>query len=680
LSDRGVEPGEAQLLHLPALDGLRGLAVAAVLFFHAQYGFMKGGFLGVSAFFTLSGFLITTLLLVERDSAGRIDLPGFWGRRARRLLPAAFLALGGIVLYGAFVASAVQRAELRGDVLSALFYFANWHFIYAHQSYAEIFNGTPSPVLHFWSLAIEEQFYLFFPGLAALLLWIGRGRTRVLGMALAVLTLGSVVIGSLLISSTGNTTRVYYGTDTRAAELLIGALLAVLLVGRRRPATGSTRVVLGVAGSLAFVAMLVMWSTTSQTTSWLYHGGFALHAVLVSAVLAEVLLAGPLSKLLSVKPLQALGVISYGVYLYHWPIFLWLGPDRFPQLSRSELFLLRVGVTIAIATASFYFIERPVRTGVHIRVWWPRVLAPATAFALLVATFLVVRPEPVPASARIVFAPISKSPPPVVGGATANAHGAPVSNFSPFPVSAPAKKTSTTAAPQTLLHRPYDGKRPLRVLIVGDSVGQTFGRGVELWGMQTGAAQVWNDAHFYCSLARFAPRIVGIGRTGPQAPICDDWDQRWTSEVAQFDPDVTIVLYTIWEMVARKPPGAHDWENPGNPQYDSWQLSEYEHAADVLSARGGTVDWLEVPCLRTSPPGSQGDQQIHYENSHQIDGVAKARPKSVRVIDFYDQLCPGGKFSQSYGPVTDARPDGAHFSDPGAEAVANWLMNKILAN
>jgi peptidoglycan/LPS O-acetylase OafA/YrhL len=683
LSDRGLEPGRAQLLHLPALDGLRGLAVAAVLFFHAQFGFMKGGYLGVSAFFTLSGFLITTLLLVERDSAGRVDLPGFWGRRARRLLPAAFLALGGIVLYGVFVASGVQRAELRGDVLSALFYFANWHFIYAHQSYAEIFNGTPSPVLHFWSLAIEEQFYLLFPLLAAFLLWIGKGRTRIFGAALAVLTLASVVVGSLLMSSSGNTTRVYYGTDTRAAELLIGALLAVLLVGKRRPTRGPTRVALGVAGSVAFIAMLGMWMTTPQTASWLYHGGFALHAVFVSAVLAELLLGGPLTKVLSVKPLQALGVISYGVYLYHWPIFLWLGPNRLPDLSRSELFIVRVAVTIAIATASFYFIEKPVRTGVRIRIWWPRVVAPATAFALLVVTFIVVRPESVPASARIVFAPISKSPPPLVGGAVANAHGAPVSDFSPFPVSAPPKKTSASTAAALLLHRPYGGNRPLRVLVVGDSVGQTFGRGVELWGMQTGAAQVWNDAHYYCSLARYAPRIVGIGETGPQAPICDDWEQRWTSEIKQFDPDVTIVLYTVWEMVSRKPPGATDWENPGNPQYDSWQLSEYEHAADVLSARGGTVDWLTVPCMHSTGQfanNARGDLQIHYENSHQLGALATARPKSVRLIDFYDELCPGGQFRESYGPVAQARPDGAHFSDQGAEAVANWLMNKILAN
>src|SRR5262249_49712889 len=157
----------------------------------------------------------------------------------------------------------------------------------------------------------------------------------------------------------------------------------------------------------------------------------------------------------------------------HWPVFLWLGPERLPHLSRSELFLVRVAVTIAIATASFFFIERPVRTGVHIRVWWPRVVAPATAFALLVATFVVGRPEPVPASARIVSAPISKSPPPSVGGAVANARGAPLSDFSPFPVSAPAPKTQTTTAAKPLLHRPYDGKRPLRVLVVGDSVGQT---------------------------------------------------------------------------------------------------------------------------------------------------------------------------------------------------------------
>jgi peptidoglycan/LPS O-acetylase OafA/YrhL len=681
-SGSGRDPARTQLLHIPSLDGLRGLAVATVLLFHSQFHFARGGYLGVSAFFTLSGFLITTLVLVAHDASGRVDLPGFWGRRARRLLPAAFVALGEIMVFGVFVADQSQRSHLRGDVLSALLYVANWRFIFAHQSYADLFNGSPSPVLHFWSLAIEEQFYLLFPLLAALLLWWGRGRTRLFGAVLAMLTVASVVVSNVLISANGNTTRVYYGTDTRAAELLIGALLAVAIVGRRRPA-GLARGALGVAGWIALAAILVMWSMTAQTSSWLYHGGFALHAVLVAVVLAEIALAGSLSTALSVKPLRALGVISYGVYLYHWPIYLWLTPNRLPGLPAVGLFALRVAVTLAVAIASFYFIERPVRNGVRIKVLWPRVVAPATAFALLVATFVVVRPESVPASDRITYAPISKLPP-LSGGTVTTPRDANIANVPPFHFTAPPARSDTQGDPTTLLHRPYDGSRPLRVLVVGDSVGLTLGRGIELWGIGTRRAQVWNDAHLYCAVGRNAP-ILEFGGTATPARVCNDWGQRWPAEIRSFDPDVTIVLYTVWETIQRKPPGAQGWELPGNPQYDSWQLSEYERAVDVLSARGGTVVWLTAPCVSITGPLAQTvrtsmNQAFDYLNDHQFAALAKARPKTVRLVDLHAELCPDGKFHESYGSVANAEPDGAHFSDPGAEAVANWLMNRILAD
>src|SRR5467141_2308611 len=147
---------------LDALDGLRGLAVAAVLLYHSQFGFARGGYLGVSLFFTLSGFLITSLLLTQAREQHRVQLGRFWARRARRLLPAATLALAGVLLYGATIASGDQLRYLRVDVLATLGYVANWRFYFSGQSYARLF-ASPSPVLHFWSLAIEEQFYLVFP-------------------------------------------------------------------------------------------------------------------------------------------------------------------------------------------------------------------------------------------------------------------------------------------------------------------------------------------------------------------------------------------------------------------------------------------------------------------------------------------------------------------------------------
>jgi peptidoglycan/LPS O-acetylase OafA/YrhL len=681
LNDRGLDTAHARLSHLPAFDGIRGLAVAAVFLFHSQYAWARGGFLGVSAFFTLSGFLITTLLLVERDATGRVDLKQFWSRRARRLLPAAFVALGGILLYGALVADPVQLKDLHGDVISALGYFANWHFIFHGQSYAEIFSGTPSPVLHFWSLAIEEQFYLVFPILAAALLWIGRGRVRVFAAVLVALTFGSIFLSRVLIGPTNEAvSRVYYGTDTRASELLVGALLAVVLIGRRKPARGNARLALGAGGVAAMVALLYLWTHVRREDTWLYRGGFALHAVLVAIVLAEALLPGPLSAFLRVAPLRYLGRISYGIYLYHWPVFLWLSQERLPNASGGQLFVLRAVATLGLATASFYVLERPIRVADNMHRWWPRLVAPVAIAAIVVAAVSVRPPASTP---EITFAPISQGPPPHLGGAAANAPGAPVSHVTE-PVAkrralAPNPAATTTSSTLPLLHRPLASARPLRVLVVGDSVGQTFGRGLELWGLHTGRAQVWNDAHFYCSLGRYAQRVYGMATADDNGGngVCNSWAQRWPQELRQFDPDVVVVLYSFWEFVARKPPNAPRFVIPGDKLYDDWQLGEYLTAADTLSARGAKVVWLTIPCRRGDQPDVT--KLIHHLNDVQIARVAELRPNAVRVVDLHHELCPDDQFHMSFGNVAIARPDGAHFSDPGAEAVAGWLMQQILA-
>ncbi|HEY6532107.1 MAG TPA: acyltransferase, partial [Acidimicrobiales bacterium] len=212
--------------HLPGLDGLRGLAVIGVLLFHGGFTWAKGGFLGVSTFFTLSGFLITNLLVREWDSTDAIRLGRFWVRRFRRLLPAALIAIALIGLIWWRIGTPEQLATLRADMLAALGYVANWRFFSAGTSYADLFSA-PSPLQHFWSLAIEEQFYVIFPLVVLGLMRLG-GR-RVLTAVLVAATLASVV---LELALGGNIDRVYYGTDTRAAELLLGALLAVWWSGR----------------------------------------------------------------------------------------------------------------------------------------------------------------------------------------------------------------------------------------------------------------------------------------------------------------------------------------------------------------------------------------------------------------------------------------------------------------
>ena len=225
----GVAPsGDASaripgLTYNPALDGIRGLAVAAVLFFHAGFPWARGGYLGVSTFFTLSGFLITSLLLVERSATGRIALGRFWARRLRRLLPASALTLAAVAL-GAQVFGTLRTAGLRGDLLASLFQVVNWRFILDDQAYADLFSA-PSPVLHFWSLAIEEQFYWLFPLLTAGVFALGKGSVRAYAAVLSGL-LAATALATVALGVDGSTT-VYYATYTRMGEILVGSLLAV---------------------------------------------------------------------------------------------------------------------------------------------------------------------------------------------------------------------------------------------------------------------------------------------------------------------------------------------------------------------------------------------------------------------------------------------------------------------
>jgi peptidoglycan/LPS O-acetylase OafA/YrhL len=380
----GAEQGQAgavareqapHLTHLRALDGLRGLAVLAVVLYHFAPGVAPGGFLGVDLFFVLSGFLITSLLVNEWEATRRISLPSFWARRARRLLPALFLVLSAVGVYALVLANRVDAQHVASDGLSAFTYVANWHFIASNQPYIQMFiHQAPSPLRHMWSLAIEEQFYLVWPILVAGVGWLvagrthrpGRGRRQFRHVLLAVcLTLGfaSFLRMITLYHQGGDVNRVYYGTDTRAFIILIGAALGALSAGApalvsrlRRPL-----IALGCCATIALVAAMA-WLTTSS--SWLYRGGYGVIAVVMVLVLAAAAQPGlnPLARVFTIRPLVGLGLISYGVYLWHWPIGLWLTPQD-TGLTGFWLFAVRSGVTLAAAVASYKLVEQPIRRG-----------------------------------------------------------------------------------------------------------------------------------------------------------------------------------------------------------------------------------------------------------------------------------------------------------------------------
>jgi peptidoglycan/LPS O-acetylase OafA/YrhL len=390
-----TRPGSGSLAHVPALDGLRAVAVSMVIAYHLGITQMGGGFLGVDLFFVLSGFLITTLLLREFASDGRINLVGFWLRRARRLLPALFVLLAVTAVW-ASTTSPYDRVSLRWDILSALGYVANWRFIAAGQGYFQQFL-TPSPVRHLWSLAIEEQFYIFWPLLTFAAFALAR-RNRVWGRRIVLTLLGAAIAASVLLLALmyngSDPSTAYYATFTRAHELLIGAVAAVLVEGAPR-LTAFLRRHAAVISTLGLAAIVAAGVFISDTDPFYYFGGsvaFSLSAaVLVSAVVAGAGSTGLVLRLLELRPIVWLGAVSYGAYLWHWPMIVWLTPET-TGLDGPALAIARVGATLLVTTASFYVVERPIRRGTlgRIRLGARPVFAGAAVCVLVVGSLTVV--------------------------------------------------------------------------------------------------------------------------------------------------------------------------------------------------------------------------------------------------------------------------------------------------
>ncbi len=351
-----------------------------MLLFHAD-GFLRGGYLGVDLFFVLSGYLITALLLAEQQATGRIALYAFWVRRCRRLLPALLALMPAVAAYGLFFARPEELVKLRNQALATLGYVANWQAIFERRSYWGLFSA-PAPLEHTWSLSIEEQFYVVWPILVMLVL--RRFSSRGVLVMSALLTLASMV-AMVLLFSPGDTSRAYLGTDSRMASILAGAALATLMPpgAARSPAFVRGADACGIA---AAIGLAIAWWQLLGTSPLLYHGGFWLCEL---GVLALICCAAQgersvVARALSLRPLVWLGTISYGVYLWHWPVNVLLTQDRL-NLQGFPLQALRIAVSLAIALVSYRYVERPIRQN-GLPFGRPQILVPAS---LLVAAFLV---------------------------------------------------------------------------------------------------------------------------------------------------------------------------------------------------------------------------------------------------------------------------------------------------
>jgi peptidoglycan/LPS O-acetylase OafA/YrhL len=611
--------------HLPALDGLRGLAVIGVLLFHGGFAWAKGGYLGVSTFFTLSGFLITNLLVREWDQSRSIRLGTFWARRFKRLMPASLAALVGIAFYGWWLGSPEQLANLRGDLLGALAYVANWRFYFSGTSYGSLFSA-PSPVQHFWSLAIEEQFYVVFPlGVFVLLRFAGR---RALTAALVLAAVTSV---ALSFHYSGNADRTYYGTDTRAFELLAGALLAMWWSTARHPAVvGSARAqgslearraqaldrwlawAITAAGAGALAAVFYAWHRIPQTSPHLARGGFAAHALATAVVIVAVGRPSLLTTALSWRPLRAVGLVSYGLYLYHWPIFLALSPTRVGW-STTPLFALRIAVTIVVALGSYYLLEQPIRRG-RVLVAPRRAMAFAGAAIVSVIVVSVVVTLDPPAS-RIAYANA------IVDGKVPAAID---ESGSEGPVAPATAQTART------------------IMVLGDSGTVDATPAIGAVFKAAGATRIIGGAS------------PGFGLSNPEFI----WRSSWTGLMAEQKPDLVIMMLGGWDISYQRDHG------------DAAYASILDEAVAILTTGNTHLLWLSM-----LPGGTEPERPVDRVYAQ----LAVRYPGKVAYADIEPALRgPKGDWPRAIINADGTRtlwrkPDAWHLCPAGAERVARAI-------
>ncbi|MFF1612459.1 acyltransferase family protein [Amycolatopsis sp. NPDC058278] len=378
--------------HLPALDGLRGVAILGVLLFHT--GHLPGGFLGVDLFFTLSGYLITDLLLREIEATGAVSLVAFWGRRVRRLLPALVTMLAGVavVVWVAGPPDLVRTTLDDGPWVQLN--LVNWHLLAESAGYWDRF-GSQRVFEHLWSIAVEEQFYLLWPPVLLVIARYAKRPETWVAVVAATASIGSLALMVALLGA-GDPSRVYTGTDTRAFSLLLGAVVA----------TGPVRAALvraagrwvGIVVALLAAGIGILWSLADGTASrWLFTGGLFAHS-LAAALLIGLCVRAPrtwVAKALAWRPLRWFGLISYSLYLWHWPVFVLLSPER-TGLGGPARTGTVLAVSIGLATLSKYLVEDPVR----FRARWAGGRSGVLAFTAVMAglaVLWVVLPAPAPA-------------------------------------------------------------------------------------------------------------------------------------------------------------------------------------------------------------------------------------------------------------------------------------------
>lgn len=662
-------------LRLGSLDGLRTVAVFLVVAFHVNVPGMSGGYLGVDVFFVLSGFLITSLLLREVGDRGRIDLGRFWTRRLLRLMPASLLVIFTVVVWGIFVAEPYRRPALGADALWSLLYVGNWRFINSTGYFAD--DGTSSPLLHVWSLAVEEQFYLAWPLLLTLAFALilpghprvpdpstgisrpwdsserfeAHARRRRMATTTLVLAIALGAVSAWLLTwwfQPSAPDRAYMGTDSKVFEPLLGAATAAVMLRPRLRARvarhAQALMVIGLAGIVAGVVIL------GGPNPFYFTGGAVVFAVLTAVLIAAATVAESrrgLSLLLGSAPMAYLGRISYGIYLWHWPLAVWILDGQGFSPRRAAVV---VALTVVAAAASYHLIETPIRTGRLSRVRPLRVV-----------------PIGVTALAGCLVA-------------TATLGGTPLSRAMPA-VAAQEGDAST-------------------VVVVGDSVIRRLLPAIAPAGEQRGVT-VLGAARGGC------PAIGVVALDGYGMPIAEGRCGRTVPAeqkrvIEEADPGL-VIWWSRYELADRLGPDGERL-HAGTGAFWKAQRTDLARAIDRLTANGAHLVLVETDRIGVGlgsrcTPGSCDPFLVRLRDKNDLrekwNEILRERAQSdprVDVISMDDLYCRDevnpcddrlpiaahGEHSAPNGAGV-ARPDGSHFSKAAMPAVADELLDRALA-
>jgi peptidoglycan/LPS O-acetylase OafA/YrhL len=624
-----------KMAHHPGLDGVRASALIMIMLFHADPSWIPGGFISVSLFFTLSGYLITSILLFEGESNGNVSLKTFWNRRLRRLVPASMVTIAAVVGLSTWLSSGIEQGRIRGDALAATTYVANWRSIFSEHSYSELFTDH-SPLQHLWSLSIEEQLYVVVPVVVFISFML---RLKRQGIGYVFLGLSALSVAIAIVVDGHD--RIYYGTDTRAVELFVGAVLACFLSPKlEKWAHLKVR-----WWSFLFLAPLIafIWFSLiiDGQSKWLYTGWLGVFALLNVFFVVGSMIPGPMRWLMSLPPLTLLGRMSYGIYLIHWPVYVWLNESQL-KISGFWLLLVRWAVVFALAGILYQVIEKPIRAKSFLKTNRSALVGLVCSFSVVMVLPLLFLKNP---SQRIsteveILSTVSTSEV--------------VSTSNPSSATSLVPEVTTTVAPPLV-----DRSLPINVLVLGDSSAENIAKALDVGSDEN--LGVISAGVLGCPLVK-VDLVYRRVDENQSTDYCPDNREIVRTYVNQIDAVLlvgSVANQWAYELIEGGPKvevGTTQWVQ--NLDEFLWSIGE------VIAERGLQVLVLESPIVRDDAK-MNGDTPSDIQAWNEVMNEWEKKYQWVSVVPYADLLAPA---DSDLGRVQ--RPDGTHLDEVFGETMA----------